>query len=45
MSFESIEANAERYEKFYRLLMSENEKFNITAITDKKEFDIKCIED
>ena len=45
MSLDVIEANAERYEKFYRLLMSENEKFNITAITDKKEFDIKCIED
>lgn len=35
------EEQEEKFEKYYQILIEENEKFNITAITDKREVIIK----
>ena len=39
--YEKLNKNAEKYEAFYDLLISENEKYNLTAITDKKDVALK----
>ena len=45
-SFEEInnsftDEKIEKFEKYYQLLIEYNQKFNITAITDKKEVYVK----
>jgi 16S rRNA (guanine527-N7)-methyltransferase len=39
--YELNDEQAEKFEKYMNYLLSENEKFNLTAITDKKEIVIK----
>lgn len=40
-----LDDNADRFEKYYRLLVEWNEKINLTAITDRAEVQVKHFED
>ena len=45
MNIELTKKQLEKLNKFKNLLLLWNEKFNLTAIKDEKEFEIKHIED
>lgn len=45
VSRETLNMNTEKFEKYYQMLIETNEKFNLTAITDREEVFIKHFED